>query len=59
MTTPPGKDGKVNPGTLVAADIAGVDTIYKVGGAQAIAAMAFEPSRYLRSTRSLVPVTFS
>ena len=41
MTTPPGKDGKVNPGTLVAADIAGVDTIYKAGGAQAIAAMAF------------------
>ena len=41
MTTPPGKDGKVNPGTLVAADIAGVDEIYKVGGAQAIAAMAF------------------
>ncbi len=41
MTTPPGADGNVNPGTLVAADIAGVDTIYKVGGAQAIAAMAF------------------
>lgn len=41
MTTPPGKDGKVNPGTLVAADIAGVDEIYKVGGAQAVAAMAF------------------
>lgn len=41
MTTPPGAAGKVNPGTLVAADIAGVDTIYKVGGAQAIAAMAF------------------
>ena len=41
MTTPPGKDGKVDPGTLVAADIAGVDRIYKVGGAQAIAAMAF------------------
>ena len=41
MTTPPGKDGKVNPGTLVAADIASVDEIYKVGGAQAIAAMAF------------------
>lgn len=41
MTTPPGKDGKVSPGTLVAADIAGVDEIYKVGGAQAIAAMAF------------------
>ena len=41
MTTPPGADGKVNPGTLVAAHMAGVDEIYKVGGAQAIAAMAF------------------
>ena len=41
MTTPAGADGKVNPGTLVAASIAGVDEIYKVGGAQAIAAMAF------------------
>ncbi len=41
MVTPPGKDGKVNPGTLVAATIAGVDKIYKVGGAQAIAALAF------------------
>lgn len=41
MTTPPGKDGKVNPTTLVAAHIAGVDEIYKAGGAQAIAAMAF------------------
>lgn len=41
MTTPPGKDGKVTPGTLVAADIAGVNEIYKAGGAQAIAAMAF------------------
>lgn len=41
MTTPPGKDGKVNPGTLVAANEAGVDVIYKVGGAQAIAALAF------------------
>lgn len=41
MTTPPGADGRVNPGTLVAADIAGVNTIYKVGGAQAIAALAF------------------
>lgn len=41
MCTPPGKDGKVNPGTLVAADIAGVDKVYKAGGAQAIAAMAF------------------
>ena len=41
MTTPPGADRKVNPGTLVAAHIAGVDEIYKAGGAQAIAAMAF------------------
>ena len=41
MTTPPGPDGRVNPGTLVAADIAGVDAIYRAGGAQAIAAMAF------------------
>lgn len=41
MTTPAGADGKVNPGTLAAAQIAGVDEIYKVGGAQAIAAMAF------------------
>ncbi len=41
MCTPPGKDGKVNPGTLVAADIAGVTDMYRVGGAQAIAAMAF------------------
>ena len=41
MTTPPGADGTVNPGTLVAADIAGVDIIYKVGGAQAIAALAY------------------
>ncbi len=41
LTTPAGADGKVNAGTLVAARIAGVDEIYKVGGAQAIAAMAF------------------
>ena len=41
MTTPCGKDGKVYPSTLVAAKEAGVDQIYKVGGAQAIAALAF------------------
>ena len=41
MCTPPSKDGKVNPGTLVAADIAGVTEVYKAGGAQAVAAMAF------------------
>ena len=41
MVTPPGKDGKVNPGTLVAANEAGADVVYKVGGAQAVAALAF------------------
>lgn len=41
MTTPAGADGKINPATLAAADIAGVDAIYKVGGAQAIAALAY------------------
>lgn len=41
MTTPPNRDGKVNPATLVAAKEAGIDCIYKVGGAQAIAALAF------------------
>jgi len=41
MTTPPDADGNVYAGTLVAANIAGVDEIYKAGGAQAIAAMAF------------------
>ena len=41
MTTPCNREGKVNPGTLAAAKVAGVDEIYKVGGAQAIAALAF------------------
>ena len=41
MVTPPGKDGKVNPNTLVAAKEAGADVVYKVGGAQAIAALAY------------------
>ena len=41
MCTPPGRDGKVYPTTLVAAREAGADVIYKVGGAQAVAAMAF------------------
>ena len=41
MTTPAGADGRVYPGTLVAAKIAGVHEIYKIGGAQAIAAMAY------------------
>lgn len=41
MTTPPGRDGKVTPTTLVAAHEAGVDVIYKAGGAQAIGALAY------------------
>ena len=41
MVTPPGRDGKVNPAILAAADLAGVDRIFKVGGAQAIAALAY------------------
>ena len=41
MVTPPGKDGKVNPAILAAAGIAGVDRIFKVGGAQAVAALAY------------------
>lgn len=41
MVTPPGKDGKVNPVILAAAKIAGIDQIFKVGGAQAIAALAY------------------
>ena len=41
MVTPPGRDGKVNSNTLVAAHEAGADVIYKVGGAQAVAALAY------------------
>ena len=41
MVTPPGKDGKINPVILAAAKVAGVDRIFKVGGAQAVAALAY------------------
>lgn len=41
LVTPPGKDGKVPSATLVAADIAGVDRVFSIGGAQAIGALAF------------------
>lgn len=41
MVTPPTKDGKVNPVILAAAHVAGIDRIFKVGGAQAIAALAY------------------
>ena len=41
ITTPPGKDGSVNPAILAAAKVAGVDRVFKVGGAQAVAALAY------------------
>ena len=41
MVTPPGKDGKINPAILAAAKVAGIDRIFKVGGAQAVAALAY------------------
>ncbi len=41
MVTPPGKDGKISPAILAAASVAGVDRIYRVGGAQAVAALAY------------------
>jgi len=41
MVTPPGADGKINPVILAAASIAGIDKIFKLGGAQAIAALAY------------------
>ena len=41
MTTPPGKDGKISPTTLVAAKEAGADEVYKMGGAQAVGALAY------------------
>ena len=55
MTTPPGKDGKVYPGTLVAAKEAGVTEIYKVGGAQAIAALAFGTESICRVDKIVGP----
>lgn len=41
ITTPPGRDGRVNPAILAAARVAGVDSVFKVGGAQAVAALAY------------------
>lgn len=41
MVTPPGKDGKIAPAILAAAKVAGVDRVFKIGGAQAVAALAF------------------
>lgn len=55
MTTPPGKDGKIYAGTLVAAKEAGVDVIYKVGGAQAIAALAYGTESILKVDKIVGP----
>jgi histidinol dehydrogenase len=55
VCTPPGKDGKINPLTLVAADTAGADEIYKVGGVQAIAAMAFGTESVGKVTKIVGP----
>lgn len=55
MVTPPGKDGKVNPGTLVAANEAGADVVYKVGGAQAIAGLAFGTESLLKVDKIVGP----
>lgn len=49
MVTPPGENGKINPNILCAAKIAGVSEIYKVGGAQAVAALAY-------GTETIAPV---
>ena len=55
MVTPPGKDGKVNPVTLAAAHIAGATEVYKVGGAQAIAALAFRTESIPRVNKIVGP----
>lgn len=55
MVTPPGKDGKVNPVTLTAAHLAGATEVYKVGGAQAIAALAFGTESIPRVSKIVGP----
>ena len=55
MVTPPGKNGKVRPNTLVAAKEAGVNKIYKVGGAQAIAALAYGTESILKVDKIVGP----
>lgn len=55
MVTPPGKDGKVNPVTLTAAHLAGATEVYKVGGAQAIAALAFGTNSIPRVNKIVGP----
>lgn len=55
MVTPPGKDGKINPVTLTAAHLAGVTEVYKVGGAQAVAALAFGTETICRVNKIVGP----
>ena len=55
MVTPPAKDGKVNPVILAAASVAGVDVIYKVGGAQAVAALAYGTETVLKVDKIVGP----
>ena len=55
MVTPPSKDGKVNPVILAAAAVAGVDVIYKVGGAQAIAALSYGTETVLKVDKIVGP----
>lgn len=55
MVTPPGKDGKVNPVTLTAAYLAGATEVYKAGGAQAVAALAFGTESIPRVSKIVGP----
>lgn len=55
MVTPPGRDGKVNPVTLIAAHLAGATEVYKVGGAQAVAALAFGTESIPRVNKIIGP----
>lgn len=55
ITTPPNREGKVNPAILAAAHVAGVDRIFKVGGAQAIAALAFGTESILKVDKIVGP----
>ena len=55
LTTPPGRDGKINPAILAAASIAGADRIVKVGGAQAIAALAYGTESVPRADKIVGP----
>ena len=55
ITTPPGKDGKINPAILAAASVAGADRIVKAGGAQAIAALAFGTESVPRADKIVGP----